>query len=140
MVSGLPLLTTADLRITNALLFPQKHKNLPSAEPLYSQARKMSLTRLVTPHGVGRCRQSRQRGRLPSGALRIAPCFFTSFVCLHLPQAAANSFAQLSHSSVFAIIINCRFPLPFRNRFYLHKQCKGNLRSDLSTKREYRPY
>ncbi len=39
-------------------------------------------------------------------ALRIAPCFFTSQVRLHLPQAAAHLFAP-SKGGVFIVLFNC---------------------------------
>ena len=47
------------------------------------------LTRLVTPHSVGRCLRSRQRGRPPSAAHRDTPYFFLLKHRLNLPQAAA---------------------------------------------------
>ena len=54
-----------------ALLAPQKHSR---------------PARLVTPHSVGRCLRSRQRGRPQSAALRIAPCFFISAAYLNPPH------------------------------------------------------
>ena len=66
-----------------ALLAPQKHSR---------------PARLVTPHSVGRCLRSRQRGRPQSAALRIAPCFFTSAAYLNPPPAAVRRFAPTSNA------------------------------------------
>ena len=86
--------------VRNPLCFNSAGKFLENPRRGFSKVRSTNnapqkhsrLARLVTPHGVGRCLQSRQRGRPPSAAHRNTPCFFTNSACLHLPQAAAHGF------------------------------------------------